>query len=364
MEGAMTSFDEDLVPVERLLLDPNNYRFQDDAGFVVADDARFHESSVQDRAFQRLRDNGLIQLKNSILKNGFLPVERIIVREYPPAAASFLIVEGNRRIAALRWIAEDHAAGVNIPEQVLATIRAVPVLVVKAAEADPAFFEALMGVRHVSGIKQWGGYQRAKLVAVLRDERGMESTEIGDRLAMNTQEVNRRYRAFKALEQMKADEDYGSYARSNMYPMFHEAVSLPVVREWLGWNEAMSEFTNRDTMAQFYRLITEDEPEDGEVIEAKIKTYEQVRDLRDILPNAEAKRVLLEPSRTFLDALTTAKLEELSQSWKSQVATAISALESIGALDLKHMTKEDVAEIVKLRDSAAELLETYDKLTS
>jgi hypothetical protein len=364
MEAPMTGFREASLPVENLLLDPNNYRFHDDAGFVVADEARFHENSVQDRAFGRLRDNGLMQLKNSILKNGFLPVERIIVREYPPAAASFLIVEGNRRVAALRWIAEDHAAGVNISEQVLATIRAVPVLVVEAAESDPAFFEALMGVRHVSGIKQWGGYQRAKLVAVLRDQRGMESAEIGDRLAMNTQEVNRRYRAFKALEQMKADENHGLYARPNMYPMFHEAVSLPVVREWLGWDEGMTEFTNGETMDQFYRLIAPDESEDAEVIEPKIKTYEQVRDLRYILPNGEAKRVLLDPSRTFLDALTIAKREELSQSWKSQVATVISALESIGALDLRHMTKEDVAEIVKLRDSAAELLETYEKLTS
>ena len=360
----MTSFQETTLSVESLLLDPNNYRFHDADGFVLADEARFHEKSVQDRAIRRLRENGLIQLKNSILKNGFLPVEPIIVREYLPVEGSFLIVEGNRRVAALKWIADDHAAGVNVPEQVLTTLQAVPVLVVEATDADPEFFEALMGVRHVSGIKQWGGYQRAKLVAVLRDERGMESAEIGERLAMNTQEVNRRYRAFKALEQMKTDEICGLYARPSMYPMFHEAVSLPVVREWLGWDEELTRFTNVQTTEQFYRLITPDESEDAEVSEPRIRSYSQVRELRDILPNAEAKRVLLDPSRTFLDALTIAKREELSQSWKSQVATAISALESIGALDLKHMSKEDVAEIEKLRASAAELLETHERLTS
>jgi hypothetical protein len=360
----MTAFREETAPIDRLLLDPNNYRFHDQPDFVMAEEARFHENSVQARACRRLREDGLIQLKNSILRNGFLPVERIVVREYPADASRFLVIEGNRRVAALRWIKEDHEAGVNVPDQVLQTIDAVPVLLVEAPNADAAFFEALMGVRHVSGIKQWGGYQRAKLVAILRDERHMESADIGERLGMATQEVNRRYRAFKSLEQMQLDENYGVYARSNMYPMFHEAVSLPAVRDWLGWDETSSRFTNDDSRAEFYGLITPDESEEAPAAEPKITTYSEVRVLRDILPNTEAKRVLLDPSRTFLEALTIAKREELSHAWKPQVAAVISALQSIGALDLKNMGEEDVAEIAKLRDKAIELLETFNKLHS
>lgn len=359
----MPTFEEKGVAIDHLLLDPNNYRFHDDPDYVSAEEERFHEESVQSRAFRRLRDNGLIQLKNSILKNGFLPVERIIARAYPPNSSQYLVVEGNRRVAALKWIKEDHDAGINVPPYVLDTLSAVPVLVVDAQE-DESFFDALMGIRHVSGIKEWGGYQRAELVASLRDHRDMDSGDIGDRLGMSTQEVNRRHRAFKALTQMLEDETYGEYARPDMYPMFHEAVSIPVVRDWLGWQEPAYAATNEENRAHFYRLITPDDSEESSTNEPKIPTYSQVRDLRYILPNTEARRVLLDPARTFLDALTIAKREELSEAWKSQVAGVISALESFAVRELRNMTAEDLAEIEKLKDAAAELLETHRKISA
>jgi hypothetical protein len=74
-----------------------------------------------------------------------------------------------------------------------------------------------MGVRHVSGIDQWGGYQRAKLVVELRDDFKLEAGEVAERLGMSTHEVNRRYRAFKALQQMLQDEEYLDFAKPEMY---------------------------------------------------------------------------------------------------------------------------------------------------
>ena len=49
-----------------------------------------------------------------------------------------------------------------------------------------------MGIRHVGGIKQWGGYQRAKLIADLRDEHDLEPGDIAEKLALSVVEVNRR----------------------------------------------------------------------------------------------------------------------------------------------------------------------------
>ena len=360
----MTDFQDREVPVQNLLLDPNNYRFQDDPSFSRANDRRYHENTVQNRAHQRLSDDSLLQLKNSILRNGFLPVERIVVRDYPHQDASFVVIEGNRRVAALNWIRQDHDAGVTVPDRVLRTIENVPVLVVVDADDDPAFFESLMGVRHVSGIKEWGGYQRAKLVAVLRDERGLESSDVGERLAMSTQEVNRRYRAFKTLEQMSHHEIYGPYVRPDMYALFHEAVSLPVVREWLGWDVNETTFTNQDTLPLFYGLITPGESEDGDTIDAKITTFRQVRDLKDVLPSTDAKTALLDPLRTFLDALTIARRDELTRSWRSSVASVISSLGSIPVSEVRHMSPEDIAEIERLRDAANELLDSYTRLQS
>lgn len=172
MAGA--TYDETAVPVEQLLLDPNNFRFQDEEEWVRADPERFAEPSVQERASKRIRSEGLIELKNSILSNGFLSVERLVVRQYKQAEDGdpqlFLVLEGNRRLAALQWIKQDDEAGVATPASVVAVISAVPVIVIHS-DNDAGTYLSIMGIRHVGGIKQWGGYQRAKLVADLRDLR-------------------------------------------------------------------------------------------------------------------------------------------------------------------------------------------------
>ena len=79
----MVNLAEKLLVYKTLLLDPNNYRFQDSTDFVWADETRFHEKTVPDRAYRRLRDDGLLQLKNSILTNGLLPVERLVAAHTP-----------------------------------------------------------------------------------------------------------------------------------------------------------------------------------------------------------------------------------------------------------------------------------------
>ena len=59
----MTHLNDKPVALEALLLDPNNYRFQDYDDFVRADESRFHEPSVQDGTYARLRAEGLAQLR-------------------------------------------------------------------------------------------------------------------------------------------------------------------------------------------------------------------------------------------------------------------------------------------------------------
>jgi hypothetical protein len=111
----MPEYKEDKLDIGALLLDPNNYRFQEMKDFVSAQPDRFHEQGVQDGAYKTLKETPTLpQLKASILRNGFIPVERIVVTPYRNEAGKFVVIEGNRRLAALRWIADDDQAGVNI----------------------------------------------------------------------------------------------------------------------------------------------------------------------------------------------------------------------------------------------------------
>lgn len=360
----MPDFERTELPLEKLLLDPNNYRFHEEDDFVFAAGHRFHEDRVQEIAWQRLRDSGLGELKNSFLANGFIPVEPVVLRKYDHIEDRFVVLEGNRRIAAIRWIQKDIEAGVDIDDQTQQMLNTIPVVIVSHEEDDPAFYEALMGVRHISGIREWGGYQRAKLVVTLRDERGLDASDIGDRVAMSTVEVNRRYRAFKALEQMQQDEDFGDHATPDLYAIFHEAVSVPVIREWLGWDQESSQFTNEEELRRFYTLIGRTEFDDeGQPREQKIKNRSEVRELGSILPNDEAKRILFDPSRSFVDALATAKEEELARAWTAKVSSAIAALNQLGFVELKNLDGKAIASLQTLAELAQEIVRTHAQIT-
>lgn len=353
------------IPLDNLLLDPNNYRLQEVSGYVSVPSERFQLEQVQKTTLQRLQVEGLRELQKSIIANGFLPIERIVVAAHAGAEDQYLVIEGNRRVAALRGLRDQVNAGIEIPSNVTAVFDAVPCIVATDDPKFPFFRETLMGVRHVGGIKQWGGYQRAKLIVDLKDDHELEAPEIADRLGLSVQEVNRRYRAFKALQQMELNEDYAEYADPSKYPLFHEAMSLPVVRNWLGWNETDLKFDNVENEEHFYQLITPRQDEEtGKSPPPKLKTFGDVRELKRILPNAEAKSLLFDETRTFLDALTIARKDEISKKWRSEVSEATQALQSIGAMELATLNADELATIKNLKSIVEHVLGLHSKITA
>jgi len=350
-----------------LLLDPNNYRFQDLGDYVRVDPDRLHEEAVQAKARLRIRGGDTLNpLKASILKNGFISVERIVVRPYEKAPGKYVVVEGNRRLAAITSILDEHTAGASVDPKILTSLEEIPVLVANAETPNDlnVFLASLMGIRHVSGIKQWDGYQRSKLVFDMKKSLELPSSEVADRLGMSTQEVNRRYRAFSALAQMQDNEDYGDFAEPSMYPLFHEAVSVPQIREWLGWDDQQSLFSQGDELAAFYSLLTPREGDDDTTYPPKLQSHRDVRELKGILNNADARTVLLDPHRSFSDALAAARKDELSGLWRSHVVLAKEVLENLGIKELKGLSNDDVTLLNSLASVVNERLADLKLLKS
>jgi hypothetical protein len=347
--------------LDELLLDPNNYRFQDAPRFKQVPESRFGEATVQASTLDRLDSEGLAELKASIQYNGFLAVEKVVVRPWAEDPSKSVVVEGNRRVAALKRLRDDHLAGIEINPDVLHIFDAVPLLAMDAGE--PVDYLAIMGIRHVGGVRRWGPYQGAKLVSELRDLHGLEFPEIAQRLGLSTREVIRRHRAIKTLTQMEDDEEFGSVAKRDMYPLFHEAVAQPDVRSWLGWNDSEFRFENETNRNQFYEWLSPVENEDGEE-PAKITTSAQVRVLKEILSSPEALTALRDSSRSFDQAQAITTAEKLVEHWPAELAEAVRALESIPVLSMKDMDQSRLALIEKLRDLSVSLLEAHAKLSS
>lgn len=354
----------DTVKFNNLLLDPNNYRFQEEDDFVSMPEDQLHKAAIQDETYSKiLRDEGLKTLKTSILTNGFVPIERIVVRPYTPKAGMFLVLEGNRRLAAVKWILKDHLRSVPISRNILNSIRELPVVVLQGDDYR-VFEAALMGIRHVSGIKEWGGYQSAKLVVYMRDKLDLSAIEAARRLGTSIVEVNKRYRAYKALQQMLDDEEYGAYARRSMYRLFYEATSSSKIKEWLEWSENEGCFTNHDRLEKFYKALIERDEDEAGTKEPKIKTYQQVRQLGPILGNAEATDELFDkPQGSFQDALDMVQ-QAKTRSWAMTVKEAIRALSGIRPNEFRSMTDSERQLIEKLGMQVKETLADFHKLRS
>lgn len=358
------------LELDHLLLDPNNYRFLDMGDYVSVAPERCHEDTVQERVFMLIQRDGLDELralKESIEVNGYLPIEALIVRPYPHGEGLYIVVEGNRRVAAMRWLQRDHDAGAAVSPDLLDGFTELPALVVDPQSPDFARTrQVLLGLRHVSGIKEWGGYQRAQVVTELVDREALTPADAAKAIGMTSHEAMRRYRAFKALEQMKRDEEFGAQAKPEMYPLFHEAVAQPSVRDWLGWYDETYEFTQEDNRLEFYKLLTpqvrEREDEMPRARDPKIRTREDVRNLREILGDEAAVESLLDPDSTLADALAIPRASA-ARTWLPRIRAACRALGEIPVETLKNMTREDVAPLIELRSALQERLDDWTILT-
>ena len=105
------------VQLDDLLLDPNNPRFAELGEEIdQVPEHRFAEEGVQGDAFGKMKESrfAVTELRNTIKELGFLPMDRLVVRRWhgpPNAPEKYVVIEGNRRVTALKWLIELNRAG-------------------------------------------------------------------------------------------------------------------------------------------------------------------------------------------------------------------------------------------------------------
>jgi hypothetical protein len=354
---------------QQLLLDPNNYRFHDLSGYKEVSRTRYAEPGVQERALQFLRDTAsfnLGALRESIISNGFVPFEQIVVEQYQTDANAlqYVVVEGNRRVAAIKMILRDHEGGaLTLAAPVLSSISKLSVIEIIGTEAERSRYQkTLMAIRHVAGIQEWGPYQQARLVVEMYDNEEHAFGPVAQRIGISSREVARRYRASKALEQMEEDEEFGDYAAPRLYAFFHEAVSQPKVRDWLKFSDQTYRAEDEESRRVFYELLSPREI-DGEVRPPKLQNAtQQVRQLKEIVDKPVPLKILADPEKSFEDAVRAAEAEtpiDETGVLEHALGVALQALRqpSIDAwLEPDERAKNIWAELVSLVDKVRKLI--------
>jgi hypothetical protein len=335
-------YKEEVVAADQLLLDPNNYRFHDLRDYkAVKQKARYEEEGVQARALALLTDTDafdLGSLRDSIRTNGYIPVEKIVAVPYEQPegkAEKYLVIEGNRRAAALKTLLADVKAGaIDLQDFVAKSIEQVPVVVLMGTDKEiESYQRTLMAIRHVAGIREWGPYQQAKLVVEMFEEKDATLGSVAQKIGISSREVARRYRASKALRQMEEDEEYSDFADPRLYVFFHEAVSQPKVRDWLGFNDQTYKAENEEAYRLFFELLSPREVGDERLPPKLTSANQQVRQLKDIVGKPHALAVLGDPDKTFEDAVKAATadvVEDDADVVERSLAIAINALKRPG----------------------------------
>jgi hypothetical protein len=354
------------VSLSDLLLDPNNPRFSElGEELNPVAEGRFADDKVQANTFEKMRHQSFDvgELRDTIKTLGFLPMDRIVVRKWRGTSADgrekYVVIEGNRRVTALKWLVNLHDIGKEtFDQEQLSNFNDLECLLLDDAVAPASASLILPGLRHVSGVKEWGPYQKAKAVHALRSS-GLSPQETAQSFGLSTRSANSAYRCFLALEQMKGDEEFGEYAEPKMYSFFEEVLKRPTMKSWLGWSDEHERFTPGDRLSEFYSWIV---PGGEEGDPPKLPEAKSVRDLSQIIEDENALNILRGPEGNLSRALARYEVDH-PEDWFPKITAAMAALKALTPDVLRTMDAATVSSLDELASRVRQVLKDKDLLS-
>jgi len=212
----------ELYKIDELYLDPRNPRLAE----VSNTGTQASILKVMEKEFE------LQPLIDSMYKNGYFWEEPMVAVREPLAEARgktvIIVIEGNRRLAALKLLLGDPA---TYPDNAARDrLKKIPVLVRDHREETLAF----VGFRHITGIKQWEAAAKAQYALGLV-KGGHSIEEISQVIGDKTRDIGRWIRTQSLVE--TAGEhglQTSDAARSFFFSYLLTATDAPATKKWLG----------------------------------------------------------------------------------------------------------------------------------
>jgi hypothetical protein len=188
--------------IDDLYLDPMNPRLGRH---------RMDKATSQLKLLEWMSEWKLEELASSYLESeGFWSHEPLIVVSEPIYSKpdAFVVVEGNRRLAALKYLREvvkgtsksskwkELIKGYKVPTHLFTR---VPYVLADSRQDVQAF----LGFRHVTGIKQWDADEKAGFITQLIDDNKFTYEQVARKIGSTTPAVRRHYVAYQVLLQIE-----------------------------------------------------------------------------------------------------------------------------------------------------------------
>ncbi len=293
------------APLSELYLDPNNYRFIHEGDYTQVLENEFTDAAVQRRTTMFIlgeKEENVRDLLDSFKKNGWLPVDQIQVRKVKEG--QYLVVEGNRRVAALKHLERRfQQKAVDLGRLRPEIFAKVPVNLYQ--DADEKHHMVLAALKHISGNKKWPAINQARLLARLRYDEKMSADDVCQSVGISRHELTRSLRAL-ALSDLYRASDYGNQFTIDKYNLFREVTNSPPLRTWLGWDDSTRRATSIENLGKLFSLVSSEEALEDEgtgttLREPAILTGGHVRELAKLLDDPKAM-ARLEETRSLSEA--------------------------------------------------------------
>lgn len=286
--------------INKLMLDPNNYRFIDHKDYKPVSLDQISDERIQARTFNLLvgKNESLIDdLINSFKSNGMLKLDPIQVRILDDG--NFLVIEGNRRTAALKYLYSEFLKGNDTGTLTESDFKSIDL--VHISDEKPVQHLITMGLHHISGKRKWSPVNQAQLVHDLRYKHNLSEVDICDKLAITKHNLRRSLRVLALIELYK-DSDFGDQFHPNMYSLFEEIIKNTKVKSWLDWNDAEMKPNNNENQEYIFSWISKEviteESEDGsrqEIIYDPIITKShEIRELSKFINDEKAVNEMID----------------------------------------------------------------------
>jgi ParB-like chromosome segregation protein Spo0J len=217
----------EIVPraVKHLLLDPDNPRLTSAVG------------RDQDKLLAwMLREEAIDEVALSIAEHGYFSEEPLVVVPAPDAPGMHIVVEGNRRLSALKLLLNPALAAKlgaadwpKLTAAQIADLAEVPT--VEYATRDEVV--PYLGFRHITGVKTWDPYAKARYIAQLIDA-GSNVSDIEKGIGDSAGTVKKLYQALIVYNQAVNEADAPSKELRSRFSLLEVALGQQPIKKHLG----------------------------------------------------------------------------------------------------------------------------------
>lgn len=337
------------ISVDDLYLDPKNPRLVE----------TFHGGNQASIQSALEKDFDIEPIALSLYNNGFFWEEPLLaVKETLKETGKtpvYVVVEGNRRLAALKYIKANPSSFPNL--QARKRLEQVPVIVRSNREETLSF----VGFRHITGVLGWESAAMAQYALTIV-KGGHTIEEVADLIGDKTKKIERLIRTQSIIE--KANENgltQEDAAKRFFFSYLLTATDSATTKDWLGLKTdektGVVKAVNQKNLSNLWSWLYGSK--ENEVAPA-ISESRQISKLTKIIANKEAVKEL-EKTRNIERSFSYTKLrEEYAAEVLSDVRSQLQELYSAIYQEGKLLGKGEMAEY--LETSRDELKKTKTNL--